>query len=58
MSESSDRTVVLASPAKIGYAARARVVGWSRVDAFVAVPLPTEFANSLREQGVDILTAT
>ena len=57
MSESSAGTIVLASPAKIGHPARARVVGWSRVDTFVAMPLPGEFAKGLQQQGVDVLQA-
>jgi DeoR/GlpR family transcriptional regulator of sugar metabolism len=58
MSESAARTVVLASPAKIGNPARARVIGWSRVDAFVATRLPAEFAKGLEQQGVHVIAAT
>ena len=58
MSESSSRTVVLASPAKIGSPARVRVIDWSQVDTLVAAPLPEEFTKSLRQRGVAILQAT
>jgi DeoR/GlpR family transcriptional regulator of sugar metabolism len=57
MSESSTRTVVLASPAKIGNPARARVIGWSRVDTLVATRLPAEFEKGLQQQGVEVLSA-
>jgi DeoR/GlpR family transcriptional regulator of sugar metabolism len=58
MSESSSRTVVLASPAKIGSPARVRVIDWSQVDMLVAAPLPEEFAKGLRQRGVDVLQTT
>jgi DeoR/GlpR family transcriptional regulator of sugar metabolism len=57
MSESSERTIVLASPAKVGHSARARVIGWSRVDAFVAASLPGEFMKGLQQQGVSVMEA-
>ena len=55
MSENSSRTVVLASPAKIGFPARVQVVDWPQVDTLVAAPLPSEFAEGLRERGVEVL---
>ncbi len=55
MSASAARTVVLASPAKIGFEARVRVIDWSRVDQLVAAPLPAEFADDLRRRGVAIV---
>ena len=58
MSESSSRTVVLASPAKIGFAARVRVVDWSAVGTLVAATLPPEFAEGLGRRGVDVAYAT
>jgi DeoR/GlpR family transcriptional regulator of sugar metabolism len=57
MSESSSRTVVLASPAKIGVPARVRVVDWPRVDTLIAAPLPTQFADRLAQRGVEVLRA-
>ena len=57
MSESSSRTVVLASPAKIGFAARVRVVDWPSVETLVAATLPPEFAESLGRCGVDVAYA-
>jgi DeoR/GlpR family transcriptional regulator of sugar metabolism len=58
MSESSSRTVVLASPAKIGCAARVRVVDWRSVEMLVAATLPAEFAESLERRGVNVAYAT
>ena len=58
MSESSSRTVVLASPAKIGFPARVRVIDWPQVDTLVAAPLPAEFTESLGQRGVEVLPAT
>jgi len=57
MSESAARTIVLASPGKIGFDARARIVDWPQVDAFVAARLPTPFADGLTERGVRVITA-
>jgi len=58
MSASSSRTVVIASPSKIGFEARARVVDWSQVDVLVTASPPDEFVHGLRERGVDVLAAT
>ena len=58
MSESSSRTVVLASPAKIGFPARVRVIDWPQVDTLVATRLPSEFAAGLRQRGVEVFQAT
>jgi DeoR/GlpR family transcriptional regulator of sugar metabolism len=58
MSESSSRTVVLASPAKIGFPARVRVVDWPQVDVFVGASPPAEFVQGLGERGVEVLQAT
>lgn len=58
MSESSSRTVVLASPAKVGFAARVRVVDWASVETLITMPLPLEFAESLGRRGVDVACAT
>ena len=57
MSESAARTVVLASPAKIGFAARVRVIDWPQVDTFVARPLPAELDDALAARGVEVLRA-
>jgi DeoR/GlpR family transcriptional regulator of sugar metabolism len=58
MSESSARTVVLASPAKIGFAARVRVVDWPSVETLVVSALPPEFADGLRQHGLSVAFAT
>ena len=58
MSESSSRTVVLASPAKVGFAARVRVIDWASVETLVSTALPLEFAESLGRRGVDVAYAT
>jgi DeoR/GlpR family transcriptional regulator of sugar metabolism len=57
MSASSARTVVLASPAKIGFDARMGVIGWSEVDELVTAALPAEFADGLRQRGVHVIDA-
>ena len=57
MSESSSRTVVLASPAKIGFPARVRVIDWPQVHSLVAAPLAAEFTESLGQRGVEVLQA-
>jgi DeoR/GlpR family transcriptional regulator of sugar metabolism len=57
MSESSSRTVVLASTAKIGFAARVRIVDWTAVETLVTAALPPEFAESLGRRGVDVAYA-
>jgi DeoR/GlpR family transcriptional regulator of sugar metabolism len=58
MSESSARTIVLASPAKIGFAARVRVVDWPSVETLVVSALPPEFADGLGQHGVSVAYAT
>ena len=55
MAESASRTIVLASPGKVGLAVRARVVGWDRVDVLVASRLPAEFARGVGQHGVEVL---
>jgi DeoR/GlpR family transcriptional regulator of sugar metabolism len=55
MSENAGRTVILASPAKIGIPARVKVVPWPRVGAFVGTRPPSEFAEDLRRQGTEVL---
>ncbi len=57
MSENSDRTVVLASPGKIGYEARVRVLDWAKVDALVTARLPAAFAEALAGKGVQVVVA-
>ncbi len=57
MSESSSQTIVLASPGKLGFNARARVVGWPEVDALITTRLPKAFAEGLARQGVRVLIA-
>jgi DeoR/GlpR family transcriptional regulator of sugar metabolism len=57
MSESASRTVALASPGKVGLAARARVVGWDRVDVLVAASLPMELARGVTQHGVEVVQA-
>jgi DeoR/GlpR family transcriptional regulator of sugar metabolism len=58
MSESSACTVVLASPGKIGFDARVRVIDWPDVDVLITARLPTPFADGLAERGVHVLLAT
>jgi DeoR/GlpR family transcriptional regulator of sugar metabolism len=58
MAESAARTIVLASPGKVGLAARARVVGWERVDALVSASLPPEFARGVAQRGVEVAEVT
>ena len=55
MSESSGRTIVLASPAKVGVPARVQAIPWSKVDSFVGVRLASAFAEELRRHGTDVL---
>jgi len=57
MSESASRAVALASPGKVGLAARARVIGWDRVDVLVAASLPMEFARGVTQHGVEVVQA-
>jgi DeoR/GlpR family transcriptional regulator of sugar metabolism len=57
MSENSDRTVVLASPGKIGFEARVRVLDWARVDTLVTARLPAPFVVALVGQGVRVVVA-
>ena len=57
MSESAARTVVLASPGKIGFDARARIVDWPQVDTLVTARPPAPFAEGLAERGVRVLIA-
>ena len=49
---------MLASPAKIGLAARVRVIDWPKVATLVVATLPSEFADGLGERGVSIAYAT
>jgi DeoR/GlpR family transcriptional regulator of sugar metabolism len=58
MTESASRTVALASPGKVGVAARARVVGWDRVDTLVTASLPPEFARGVAQHGVEVQQVT
>ena len=58
MSENSERTVVLASPRKIGRRVRARALGWAQVDEFVVSSLPTEFARHIEASGVRVVAST
>ncbi|MGO8685382.1 MAG: DeoR/GlpR family DNA-binding transcription regulator, partial [Thermoleophilia bacterium] len=58
MSAHSARTVVLASPVKIGIAARVRVVDWPQVDELVTSPLSADFASELDRRGVHSVIAT
>lgn len=55
MSENSDRTVVLASPGKIGFEARVRVLDWTHVDVLVTAHMPASFEDSLVTRGVSVL---
>jgi len=55
MSESSDRTVVLASPGKIGFEARVRVLEWAQVDILVTARMPASFEDALGAKGVSVL---
>ncbi len=57
MSESAARTVVLASPGKIGCDARARIVDWPQIDVFVAARPPAHFAEGLVARGVLLVAA-
>ena len=57
MSAHASRTVVLASPVKIGVEARARVIGWAEVDELATTSLPAEFAEGLEQLRVRVLTA-
>jgi DeoR/GlpR family transcriptional regulator of sugar metabolism len=58
MSASATRTVVLASPSKIGLDARMQVVDWPQVDELVTTQLPREFAAGLKTRGVRVVAAT
>jgi DeoR/GlpR family transcriptional regulator of sugar metabolism len=57
MSENSDRTVVLASPGKIDFEARVRVLDWSQVDSLVTARLPAPFVEHLVARGVRVVLA-
>jgi DeoR/GlpR family transcriptional regulator of sugar metabolism len=54
MSENLDRTIVLASPGKVGYEARVRVLDWARVDVLVTARMPAPFADALAGKGVSV----
>lgn len=58
MSESSSRTVVLASTGKIGFDARVRVIDWAEVDTLIAARLPAPFADGLAQREVQVLVTT
>jgi DeoR/GlpR family transcriptional regulator of sugar metabolism len=58
MSENSDRTVVLASPGKIGFEARVRVLEWATVHTLVTARLPAPFAEALASRGVQVALVT
>ena len=56
MSENAARTVVLASPGKIGVDTRVRIVDWPQVDVVVGARLPAPFADGLARRGVEVIT--
>jgi DeoR/GlpR family transcriptional regulator of sugar metabolism len=58
MSANATKTVVLASPVKIGVDGRARMVNWPQVDELVTTSLPSEFADGLEQHGVQVIVAT
>ena len=55
MSESSASTLVLASPGKIGFEARVRVLDWPEIDTLITARLPTAFAEALAGRGVQVV---
>ena len=55
MSRNADRTVVMASPGKIGRSALARVADWSQVDDLVVADLPPKMADGLGLRGVNVV---
>ena len=57
MNESSDSTVVLASPGKIGYEARVRVLDWREVDTLVTARLPAAFRQAVMGKGTEVSVA-
>ena len=57
MSTNASKTVVLASPVKIGVDGRVRMVDWPAVDELVTTVLPSEFAVGLRKLGVHVTVA-
>ncbi len=58
MSAHASRTMVLASPVKIGVDGRVRMVDWPQVDQLVTTALPAEFAAALARRGVRVIVAT
>jgi DeoR/GlpR family transcriptional regulator of sugar metabolism len=57
MSENSACTVVLASPAKIGFDARVRILDWPEVDTLLTTQLPAAFAEQLAQRGTRVVIA-
>ena len=57
MSENSARTIVLASPGKIGFDARVRILDWPEVDTLVTTRLPAAFAEQLVQRGTRVVIA-
>ncbi len=57
MSANASKTVVLASPVKMGVEGRARMIDWSAVDELVTTALPAEFAVGLQKLGVHVTAA-
>jgi DeoR/GlpR family transcriptional regulator of sugar metabolism len=55
MSENSGSTLVLASPGKIGFEARVRVLDWAEIDTLITARLPTPFAEALAGRGVQVV---
>jgi DeoR/GlpR family transcriptional regulator of sugar metabolism len=55
MSESSASTLVLASPGKIGFEARVRVLDWPEIDTLITARLSAPFAEALAGRGVQVV---
>ena len=57
MSTNASKTVVLASPVKIGVEGRARMIDWPQVDELVTTALPAAFGVGLQKLGVHVTEA-
>jgi DeoR/GlpR family transcriptional regulator of sugar metabolism len=55
MKDHAARTIVLASPSKVGRDARMRIASWAEVDELVGASLPADFREALGAHGVNLV---
>lgn len=56
MSVNAARTIVIASPGKVGMDAQAHALDWRDIDELVTMPPPLDLARGLRQLGVRIVS--